>query len=205
MSRGSLAVLLGMTMACCGVVLVSLAVQSQAQEDSRPPTAPADLKQLRDITGIEELPAVESPWRWLPWLAGGLALGGGLLLAGWKYRGRPQPVAPTPPDQWAQAELKRIDELGLDVPREADRYHTLVSDVVRRYLELRFELRASRQTTAEFLEAMRHSTLLTTPQQEELREFLQRCDLAKFARADVAAEDCNEVAAMARQLVTPPV
>src|SRR5262249_20238867 len=89
----------------------------------------------------------------------------------------------------------------LTIPGAAERYHTLLSDVVRGYLEKRFEVLASRQTTPEFLEAMRGSPQLTAPQQDLLREFLRRCDLAKFARANPSPEECRAAAAMARDFV----
>ncbi|HMF12209.1 MAG TPA: hypothetical protein VKE94_07880, partial [Gemmataceae bacterium] len=77
----------------------------------------------------------------------------------------------------------------------------LVSDTIRRYLELRFRLRAPRQTTAEFLEAMRQSPNLNADQRTLLRDFLERCDLAKFARAEYSVEECKATAAMARSFV----
>ncbi len=81
------------------------------------------------------------------------------------------------------------------------RFHTELSDVVRRYLELRFQLRAPRQTTAEFLESMRDAPQLTGEQQALLRDLLERCDLAKFARAAAPPEECQAAAAMARTFV----
>ena len=59
-----------------------------------------------------------------------------------------------------------------------------MSGVLRHYLEKRFGLPATEQTTTEFLDGLRRSTLLTAEQQEALRAFLGQCDLAKFARAE---------------------
>jgi DnaJ-domain-containing protein 1 len=84
---------------------------------------------------------------------------------------------------------------------EVERYHTLTSDVVRAYLERRFSLPASHQTTAEFLDTMRRSPQLKPAQQRLLREFLERCDMAKFARAAPPPEECRQVAEMARCIV----
>jgi hypothetical protein len=82
-----------------------------------------------------------------------------------------------------------------------ERYHTLLSGVVRRYLEARFRLPARRQTTAEFLEAMRRAPQLNAGQQELLRDFLERCDLGKFAPVTPSAEECRATAGMARRLI----
>ena len=52
--------------------------------------------------------------------------------------------------QVACRELDRIASLGLPAAGQVERFHTLVSNVLRRYLEKRFGLPARRQTTPEF-------------------------------------------------------
>jgi hypothetical protein len=159
-------------------------------------------KELRDITPPENPPPPPPSWtRWLPW-AGIAAALAGLVAGGWGLR-RYFAAPPPPPaaHEWAAQELGRIEALRLPEAGEAERYHTLLSDVVRAYLERRFSLPASQQTTAEFLETMRRSPQLTPPQQGLLREFLERCDMAKFARAAPPPEECRAVAAMARSFV----
>src|SRR5262249_36005948 len=98
-------------------------------------------------------------------------------------------------------ELSRLESMGLPQHGQAERFHTLLSDTVRRYLELRFQLRAPRQTTAEFLDAMRNSPQLDSGQRNLLRDFLERCDLAKFARAEYSTDECRNTADMARLFV----
>ncbi len=173
-----------------------------AEPEAAPPssTAPADLGKLRDITGVEQVPAPPPapPWPIWPWLIPACLLTGGLLL--WLWRRRRE--APSPPaDQWALAEIQRVEGLELAGNGEVERYHTLLSDVVRRYLELRFHLPASRQTTPEFLQAMTASGLLAPAQQALLGGFLERCDLAKFARAGFSTEECRQAATTARAFV----
>jgi hypothetical protein len=72
---------------------------------------------------------------------------------------------------------------------------------MRRYLELRFRLPASHQTTPEFLTTLSGANLLDPAQQRILRDFLERCDLAKFARAGYSPLECQAAARMARDLV----
>ena len=59
-----------------------------------------------------------------------------------------------------------------------------VSTILRRYVELRFGLRAPEQTTEEFLVSV--SALATggliAAHRDLLEAFLQHCDLVKFAR-----------------------
>ena len=63
----------------------------------------------------------------------------------------------------------------------ADAFYVELSDIVRRYLEDRFELRAPEFTTEEFLEKVSASPDLNREHQELLREFLRQADLVKFA------------------------
>jgi hypothetical protein len=159
-------------------------------------------QEMRPITGLEEPPAPPPSWlRWLPWAAVIVAVAG-LVVGGWGLRRRfAAPARPLAPHEWAARELDRLEALRLPEAGELERYHTLLSDVVRAYLERRFSLPASHQTTAEFLETMRRSPQLTPPQQRLLRDFLERCDMAKFARADPPLAECRAVAAMARDFV----
>jgi hypothetical protein len=163
--------------------------------------ARADLAELRPAPPPEELPPVP-PW-YRPFLIGGLGLAAvSLLVAGWRLRRRSsRPEVRATPEEWALRELRRIEEREPVGNGNAERYHTLVSDVVRRYLELRFELPASRRTTAEFLAEMRQAPLLTTEQQALLRRFLERCDLAKFAPVRPSSAECLEASALARGFV----
>jgi hypothetical protein len=171
--------------------------------------ASLDLKQeLRGITPPEEPPPPPPSWlRWLPWAGAAAALAGGVAGGGPRRPRLAAPVPPLAPHEWATQELDRIEAQQLPEAGELERYHTLLSDVVRAYLERRFSLPASQQTTPEFLEAMRRSPQLTPEQQGLLRDFLQRCDMAKFARAAPSPDECRAVAAMARGFVqetTPP-
>jgi hypothetical protein len=164
--------------------------------------AGADLKQLHDVRGPIRPPA---PPPWPRWPLGvGLAVLLGLVAVGiWRLRRQRRPeVPPLTAHEWALRELERLEALHLPAQGEINRYHTLLSDTLRRYLELRFQLRAPRQTTAEFLQAAETSRQLAPPQQELLREFLQRCDLAKFARAPASLEKCQAALAAARSFVT---
>jgi hypothetical protein len=161
-----------------------------------------DPSQLRDITGPEPMPEVKSPWIGvLRWSGAALvALAAVLMYLEWRRR-HAKATPALPPHEWAVQELARLESMGLPQHGQAERFHTLASDTIRRYLELRFQLRAPRQTTAEFLEAMREAPQLDAGQRALLRDFLERCDLAKFARAEYSVEECKGTADMARTFV----
>jgi hypothetical protein len=56
-------------------------------------------------------------------------------------------------------------------------------------LEERFELQAPDRTTEEFLDELRWRPVLSGQQKDLLRDFLVRCDLVKFAKAELAPND----------------
>ena len=89
----------------------------------------------------------------------------------------PLPVV-VPPHERARQKLAAALDL-LDQPKP---FCILVSDAVRLYLEERFELRAPESTTEEFLSELRTRPVLSTAQKLSLGEFLEQCDLVKFAR-----------------------
>ncbi len=121
-----------------------------------------------------------------------------LVLLAWRMKRRSALEAPLPPDQWALREIERIERTLTPPQGEAETYHTQMSYVVRRYLTEHFGLHALQQTTAEFLAAVHD----VPPEAAALLgEFLQRCDLAKFARAGTTPEECRRTAELARELV----
>jgi hypothetical protein len=165
-------------------------------------TEPIDLGRLRDITGIEKLPPPppERPPLLWPWIS--LVFLAGFGLIGWKLaRRRKLEKSSLPPREWALAELEKIEKMSLFSSGESEEFHTLISNVIRGYLELRFQVPASQQTTPEFLKAISESNFLDQPGQLLLRSFLERCDLAKFARVRFSSQECRTSAQMARDLV----
>jgi Domain of unknown function (DUF4381) len=159
-----------------------------------------DVKDLRDKTLVETVSrAKDSSDAWIYWLAGGVAAAclGGLVI--W-WRRRRAALALTA-EQWACRELDRLLALNLPARAEVERFHTLLSNIVRRFLERQYLVRARRQTTPEFLHAMTSDSRFTPAQQELLRDFLQRCDVGKFAGIDVAATECQALAQSARQFI----
>jgi hypothetical protein len=87
-------------------------------------------------------------------------------------------------------------------------YAVLVSEVIRSYLGQRFEAPSSRRTTEEFLRQMEADP--TTPlagHRDLLRDFLQSCDLVKFARYQPTMTELEQVQQRATSFVlaTKPV
>lgn len=57
-----------------------------------------------------------------------------------------------------------------------------ISDILRHYIEHRFDLRAPERTTEEFLFEIQYTDVLSKSDKESLAEFLNNCDMVKFAK-----------------------
>jgi hypothetical protein len=162
--------------------------------------AKVDISEARDLAPIEELPPPMSAGRvWWPWLFAGLplvAIGAWLLLTR-----RSRPLAEPTPHAVALQQLDELSGLPVDSPANVQRLHTRLSDVLRRYLEKRFELPATRRTTPEFFAALTEENPLAAEQQALLSDLLGICDLAKFAGVTPTAEACQRVVNLARDFV----
>jgi len=77
----------------------------------------------------------------------------------------------------------------------------LVSDTVRTYLEERFTFRAPERTTEEFLYELQGTDLLAGEQKEKLGEFLESCDLVKFAKYEPQETELRGLHSSAFRLV----
>lgn len=158
---------------------------------------------LRDIKPPVHIP---SGWEWLLWILGGLALVA-LLYGTWRWWSRRRslvpPVPVIPPHVRARQKLQEALAF-IGQPRE---FCILVSDTIRWYLEERFEFRAPERTTEEFLHELQGTNLLTPDQKRSLGEFLEKCDLVKFAKYEPAEPELRDLHGSAVRLVheTQPV
>lgn len=89
----------------------------------------------------------------------------------------------------------RLNKLRLGPNPEGDEvsaFFVELSDIVRHYLEDRFDLHAPELTTEEFLEVAATSPDLTSEHKSFLQEFLRQADQVKFARHIPGAESINK-------------
>ena len=75
-----------------------------------------------------------------------------------------------------------------------------VSDILRRYVVEQFDLPMTRQTSVEFLNAIASAPNFGD-EEALLADFLNRCDLIKFARYEATPEDSRLLLDEARQFV----
>jgi len=89
----------------------------------------------------------------------------------------------------ALAELKRKN---LPQKGRLKEYYFLLSDIARHYMEDRFQIRAPEMTTEEFLSSLRDSGVLSGMHKNLLKEFLNLCDIVKFAKYAPAQKETDE-------------
>ena len=133
---------------------------------------------IRPLKGPVEI-AASYDWLWWLTIAVATALIAWFLWRKFRLKNNViKPVAVVPPHRRAKDRLRGAGELISDPYR----FCSLVSDVLRAYVEERFDLRAPERTTEEFMEELRSSTKLRGDHKLLLEDFLGRCDLVKFAR-----------------------
>jgi hypothetical protein len=80
-------------------------------------------------------------------------------------------------------------------------FYERISDILRHYIEHRFELRAPERTTEEFLAELALEDVLGEPDKKMLEEFLTHCDLVKFAKHDPTHEQIQRTFDLVREFI----
>lgn len=164
-------------------------LQQQAPGQQGQVTIPAE---LHDIHGPIDVPEP------VPYLRYGLIGLAALVLLcvlyWWFFRRQKTSPPAIPPGVAARDELMRAREMM--TPEMALGYMACISEILRRYLETRFGLPTTRQTTREFFRNMAE----TTKKAPELAGFngdlkicLERCDMAKFAHQPASVNHLQDM------------
>ena len=137
-----------------------------------------------------------------PWLVF-VATFVGLSLLGWLAwlfaRKRKEPEPPKLPREIALEELDRIRH---EIERiNPYRFSIRVSDILRRYVTEQYALPVTRQTSVEFLTALAKSSPFSEDERSLLEDFLNRCDLIKFARYEATSADSRRLLEEATRFV----
>jgi hypothetical protein len=159
-------------------------------------TAAATAEDIRDIRG----PKAVGP----AWLLAAIAAGAVALIAAayavWRYRRRRREPRVLLAHEIA---LARLDDCRrLMQPQTVKEYSIAVSDVVRQYIEARFDVTAAHRTTEEFLHGLLDAATGQLAAHRALLEiFLTQCDLAKFAGVALSLEGMEALHEGARAFV----
>ncbi len=152
---------------------------------------------IRDIKPPVEIP---SGWAWLWWTLAGLVLAA-VLFALWKWWQKRRAQRPVVPPVPAHVRAKRKLEEALALITQPKPFCVAVSDTARHYLEERFDFHAPERTTEEFLHELQRTDLLTRDQKDSLGDFLQSCDLVKFAKYEPREPELRDLHGSALCLV----
>lgn len=152
---------------------------------------------IRDIKPPVDIP---DPWLWLWVLLSGLAAAILVLIIVGLFRRKKAieiEAVVIPPHVRAKQRLAEA----LRLIGDPNQFCTEVSQTLRLYLEERFTLRAPERTTEEFLVELQNSKHLTLDQKLSLGDFLQSCDLVKFARHEPTETTLRQLHDSALRLV----
>jgi hypothetical protein len=163
---------------------------------------------LRAAPVAEDIRDIRGPKYLLPdWLWSAL-LGGAVLLAlsiygllRWRRSRASRVLLPY------EIALQRLEEIAaLMSPARAREFSIAVSDIIRLYIEQRFNVTATRRTTEEFLrDLLDSSDAALARHQGLLGEFLHQCDFVKFAALSLTQQNMESLRQSARAFVLATV
>jgi hypothetical protein len=175
---------------------VSPSARSAPASGAGAATATATDEDIRDIRGPKSIFPL---WQLLAWIAvGALAAIGGYV---WWRRMRRAP-APRPLAVFEIA-LQRLEDIrSLLHPSTVREFSIAISDVVRQYIEAQMKITATHRTTEEFLrDLLDSSNAALATHRNLLAEFLQACDMAKFAGVGLSMRIMESLHSSARSFV----
>lgn len=128
-----------------------------------------------------------------------------LAMVAWFNRRKPQIAE--------QAKIKMPYEIALEQIQELlaknliskgflKEFYGSLCDILRRYIEGRFDIKAPEQTTEEFLVYLSKDSQLNQQDKANLTEFLQHCDLVKFAKHTPEIDDINKSIDLAKDFIS---
>jgi hypothetical protein len=169
---------------CAWLTLLPATVLAQAAED------------IRDIRGPKAVPRA-----WVvPAVLAGVLVAALCTYAVWRRRHRViQPRTLT----LSERTLERLESTRpLMHPATAREFGIAASESIRDYIEQRFDVIATQRTTEEFLQALlQNSNDVLARHRSLLGEFLQQCDLVKFAADSLTLADMESLFQSARRFV----
>lgn len=116
-------------------------------------------------------------------------------------KGSRQAMPPKKAHEIAYEALNELKSRKLPASGFVKEYYFEISRIVRCYIENRFSLKAPEMTTEEFLYSLKDSYILTGPQKDIIKEFLNQCDLVKFAKYGPTVDEVEASFATAKRLV----
>ena len=169
-------------------------------------TMPVDTAtfQPHDIKGVIRYPVTFAEVA--PWVAGGLALVGLIVLAVWliiRYRRthNPEYIRKDPAHIVALRKLDKYRGNALWAPEKQKTFYSGITDTLREYIAERYGIGAMEMTTAEIFNDMK-KTDAPADLLAELKDLFERADFVKFAKFAASDEDNARALPVAVRFVT---
>lgn len=159
-----------------------------------------------DIRGLKDL--IHIPYPFYVYIVGAILVVA-LLVLGFlllrkifrKKETRRAETAALPYPEQILMELSELYALLNDTPGSLKRFHFLLSEIFRRYLELRFGFAATDSTTEEIAQQLPRLAHVTEPQKDAILKLLRETDAVKFADQTTSREEAMIVGEQAEAFV----
>lgn len=160
---------------------------------------------MNDIKDVK--PPVNLPdfW-WILWLAVAVIAVAAAVYFILRYKKPPKeqvkPEIPQlPPWEIAYQELEKLRRENLLDQGQFKEFFTRVSGIARHYMENRFDIHAPQMSTEEFLYSLGKSGHLNEAQNDALKDFLNSCDMVKFAKYAPTVNEALKNFDLAKRLI----
>jgi len=110
-------------------------------------------------------------------------------------------VVPKTPGEIAYERIAGLERRNLLAQGKVKEYFSALSDIIRRYIEARFNIQAPEMTTEEFLNSLKSNPSIDTKHKETLKKFLLLSDMVKFAKYGPDVTEVKESLELAKQFI----
>lgn len=156
-----------------------------------------DLDSLTDINPLESVVSVPSRWYdfipdWWIWVFIVIAAAGVIACAMLLFRKKKglitRPVKVTPPYDLAVMRLNDLQAKKLPQSGRDKEYYTELTEILRQYLEGRFDINAMEMSSTQIIDTLRHNKE-TRPGSDLMKQILEIADFVKFAKVRPLPDD----------------
>ena len=112
-----------------------------------------------------------------------------------------------PPDEVAYERLEKLKSMDLISQGKIKEYYIILSEIMRKYLEHRYSISVLDRTTSELYRELRQIKEIEKKHVTRIKEFLEECDLVKFAKYIPEIEQINKDTDTAKEIIdiTKPI